>query len=122
MYSRLIRFVLCLAIGLVGCRTVDEVSTSLSTITNDIPSLDEAYLTPHEPVDCVDDSCYEETFSPDQVLDYENIEYLPVSLDECIRSALADSEVFRDLGGTVVSQPLGINTCLLYTSPSPRDS
>lgn len=125
MYSRLIRFVLCLAIGLsplVGCRTVDEVSTSLSTITNDIPSLDEAYLTPHEPVDCVDDSCYEETFSPDQVLDYENIEYLPVSLDECIRSALADSEVFRDLGGTVVSQPLGINTtldpALIYTNPT----
>lgn len=46
---------------------------------------------------------------------------VPMSLDECIRQALANSRVMRDLGGTVVRSPQTTNTtfepALTYTDP-----
>ncbi len=46
---------------------------------------------------------------------------LPLTLDECIRHALATSRVMRDLGGTVVRSPQGTTTtfepALVFTDP-----
>ena len=62
------------------------------------------------------------SISPDAMLDYKNVQYLPISLSDCITRALSDSEVFRNLGGTLVALPNGIRTimdpAIAYTDPT----
>ena len=63
----------------------------------------------------------DDPLSPDQVVDYGKIEYLPISLEECIQNALADSKVFRDLGGAIIFAPVTAETtldpALIYSNP-----
>lgn len=52
------------------------------------------------------------SISPTALADYKNVSYTEITLAECIQRALADSEVFRQLGGTIVSQPGSTDTTL----------
>ena len=103
-----------------GCRAVDDISTSFPTSMGDVPAHGETYLDMHDPI-IDEDFDADESFSPDQMLDYQNIQYMSITLDECIRRALIDSKVFRDLGGTVVSTPSAADTtldpALVYSNP-----
>jgi outer membrane protein TolC len=107
--------------SLVGCRAVDDISTSFPSTMGDVPAHGETYLDIHDPI-IEEDYVEGDSFSPDQMLDYQNIQYMPMTLDECIRRALVDSKVFRDLGGTVVSTPSAANTtldpALVYSNPA----
>ena len=62
-----------------------------------------------------------ESVSPDQVVDYQSIQYNQISLAECLSRALQTSEVFRDLGGLLVSSPGAATTSFdpanAYTDP-----
>lgn len=70
---------------------------------------------------CID--AFGENLSPmdldEKTLSPENS--IPITLDECIRQALSNSRVMRDLGGTVVRSPQTTNTtfepALIYTDP-----
>jgi outer membrane protein TolC len=81
-------------------------------------------LTPSEP--CIDDVCLEhwdESVSPLE-LDEKNVSEANTTslrLDECIRIALANSKVMRDLGGTLLRSPetavANVNPAMAYTDP-----
>ncbi len=43
--------------------------------------------------------------SPLEVSDYSALSHLDLTLDECIRMAIENSKVFRDLGGTILRSP-----------------
>ncbi len=72
------------------------------------PGSDPCYTEPVSPLD-IDES----TLSSDRIL--------PMSLEECIRQALATSKVMRDLGGTVVRAPgvaqTMLDPALVYSDP-----
>ena len=80
-----------------------------------------AYLSlPDEP--CISDCGPIDTaFSPLDISDYASIQYNNLTLQECIHSALNNSKVFRDLGGTLISNPQVIDgvydPSLVYTDP-----
>ena len=92
----------------------------LAPFSEDIPSTGPSYLTPSEPVG-IDEASIAESLSPDQIVDFGKIEYLPISLEECIHNALADSKVFRDLGGAIIFAPVTAETtldpALVYSNP-----
>ena len=59
--------------------------------------------------------------SPLDVSDYSKIHYQDMTLQQCIRSALANSKIFRDLGGTILSSPLATtgvyDPAITFTDP-----
>jgi outer membrane protein TolC len=125
MYSRIFRIGLCFLIALApltGCQSVNQVEPvlPLAPFSDDVPSPGDSYLSPSEPVG-IGDTPIEFSMSPDQVVDYGQIEHLPISLEECIQSALADSKVFRDLGGAIIFAPVTAETtldpALIYSNP-----
>ena len=127
MFPRLFRIGLCFAVVLApmtGCRTLDEVASlpPLETIPANVPTSGESYLSPYEPTGLEDQPQISTPLSPDQVLDYAKIEYLPISLEECIRHALTDSKVFREIGGTIIAAPGAVETtldpALVYSNPT----
>ncbi len=125
MYSRPFRIFLCFTIALAplsGCRSIEDTSILIPDTNYNLPSSGPSYLEPCEPVISEDVASPPESLSPDQMLDYNSIEYFPISLEECIQRALADSDVFRDLGGIIVTTPFGITTtvdpALIYTNPT----
>lgn len=125
MYSRIFRIWLCFLIALApltGCQSVDQVEPvlPLAPFSDEMPTPGDSYLSPSEPVG-IGDTPIEFSMSPDQLVDYGQIEYLPISLEECIHSALADSKVFRDLGGTIIFAPAAaestLDPALIYSNP-----
>lgn len=60
-----------------------------------------------------------ETPSPRTVLDSENIDYWPMSLQEAVRTALCNSQVVRDAGGMVLNGPTPATTVF---DPAIRDT
>lgn len=123
LISSIFRCALCclIALGpLSGCRSVNQSGVSFAPASLDVPSLDDSYLTPYD-ADIEDDPApHLESSSPDQLVDYKNIQYVPISLDACIRQALADSKVFRDIGGAVISAPSALDStfgpALIYSN------
>lgn len=110
----------------VGCQTNKRLVTSFPTDLDSAPTLGDSFLSINTPDEC-DSTCASDlshvadSISPNAVVDYQNISYTPISLTDCIERALADSEVFRKLGGTIVSQPTSIETALdpalVYADP-----
>ena len=121
MYSKLHNLTLILLIGLlfvaIGCQTNRQLITSLPGDLDTAPTLGDSFLKISNPAECVDDCDVERgthlnSISPVALADYQSISYTQISLAECIQRALADSEVFRKLGGTIVTQPGSIDTAL----------
>lgn len=127
MYSQLIKlslsmFIVSCLVFLIGCQTNKKITTSFAT-DNSNPTFGPSYIKPSEPVQNPEDlGSAIDSISPDSMIDYQNIEYTPISLTECINRALRDSEVFRDLGGALLSQRNGIETVLdpavVYSDPT----
>jgi outer membrane protein TolC len=127
MFSQLIKLSLCLIIAsciafLVGCQTSKKLSTTFAPDTSN-PTFGPSYLQPSDPLSSPED--YQspiDSISPEAMIDYQNIQYSPITLSDCITRALRDSEVFRDLGGTLLSQRTGIETVMdpavVYTDPT----
>jgi outer membrane protein TolC len=112
----------CMGI-LVGCQTNKKLQVSFAPNNAVLPTSGPSYIQPSEPDLCPEDSATSiNSVSPETMIDYMNVQYAPISLAECIRRAVRDSEVFRDLGGTLVAQPDGIETsidpALRFTNPS----
>ncbi len=108
-----------------GCQTNKKLATSFASDSATVPTLGDSFLKISNPTEC-DDECAPSNFdldsiSPNAMVDYQNISYTPISLSDCIAQALQDSEVFRDLGGTIVNQPNNIETsldpALVYLDP-----
>ena len=98
-----------------GCRTGEDMSTAFAPFNATVPTHGPSYLqTPAEPSlpNFTDRDVDVNSISPDAMIDYANVQYLPISLEDCINRALAESEVFRDLGGSIVSQPSVVGTSL----------
>ena len=98
-----------------GCRTGEDMTTAFAPFNATLPTHGPSYLeTPAEPsLPIFNDRDVDiSSISPDAMIDYANVQYLPISLDECISRALAESEVFRDLGGSIVAQPAVVGTSL----------
>ncbi len=80
-----------------------------------------SYLTlPEEP--CIEDCGPIDTASsPLDVRDYGSINYEELTLQQCVDLALKNSKVFRDLGGTILSNPQVIDDvyrpALTFTDP-----
>lgn len=118
--SIILRLVLCclVAVGpLTGCRSTYRGSD----VGLDAPSLGTSYLKAYD-ADIEDEApSLAPTMSPDQAIDYSSIQYVPIGLEDCIRQALAESKVFRDIGGAVISAPRALNStfdpALTYTNP-----
>ncbi len=61
----------------------------------------------------MDEACLEETpytGPPITISNFEQAEPWDLSLDECVRSALANSKVMQKVGGVVVSSPAAVST------------
>ena len=142
-----ISLLIVIAIALSGCRTrrppdltpyADAgITGSLTQIESpdvEVPSRDSLF--PVAP--------------PRTIRDMAEVNYWDITLEDTVRTALVNSKVLRDLGGTVVRSPettttsldpaiqetdprfgvegalsafdAQLQSCLLYTSPSPRDS
>ena len=108
-------FSLMFAAICLGCSSNDKISTTFAPVNATLPTSNISYLELSADAQlelCESDSSIRTTASPLETIDYESAEYRLVSLDECIRSALEGSEVFRDLSGTIVSTPAGVSTAL----------
>ena len=109
--------VVCFAfVSFIGCKSnnipnVSGVVTSCKPNQAQQPGLAPTYLKIDEPASC-DTGYLLDSLSPDAVLDYHNINYVPISLQSCILQALQKSEVFRDLGGSIISAPTGLDTAI----------
>ena len=110
--------VICLV---CGCQTNKNLLTSPTSNDLNMPSQGPSYLTVSDPNSC-DPEFAVDSLSPDQLADYQNLQYMPISLEECLRQALETSEVFRDLSGTIVTNPNVLSTtfdpALQYTDPT----
>lgn len=132
MYSpksnNLNRFLLAtlIAMSVLGCQSNKVTRTNLSCddcVPTELQPNSEgpAYLSlPDEP--CIEDcGTVDSAFSPLEIQDYAAIQYEDLTLQECIHLALSHSKVFRDLGGTLISNPQVINgvydPSLVYTDP-----
>ena len=100
----------------IGCKSnkipnVSGVVTSRAPSHAKEPGLEPSYLKIEEPASC-DSDYFLDSISPDAVLDYHNINYVPISLQSCIIQGLQRSEVFRDLGGAIISTPGNVETAM----------
>ena len=116
-------FLTLVAIFAIGCRSQTSLKTVLSN--NEpaaIPIVGSSYLELSQPSLPSDDDLVEPNISPEVVIDYNNVQYSPISLEQCVVQALQNSEVFRDLSGTVVSTPDSLSTtfdpAITYTDPT----
>lgn len=119
--KKLIILLVCIFIS--GCQTNQKVGTSIKIDPSNVPTPGPSFIRPSDPIMDFDDSVVSvDSMSPEQMIDYHSIEYLPVSLEECIRQALETSDVFRDLSGTIVSSPTAVGTtfdpAIRYTDPT----
>lgn len=120
--SALCLFVLGCVLTLLGCQTNRELANFPSGPIAP-PTSGPSYIMPSEPDVCVDDQpSMVDSISPDAMIDYQNVQYRGIGLSECIMMALRDSEVFRDIGGTLIAQPASMETtfdpALRYTNPT----
>ncbi len=119
---------LCLAMGLStwGC-TINRQKFEFckpADLTCVQPALGATQLDRSDAVLCADrDSMYCEPDSP-LMLDEASLSpdrLIPMTLEDCIRQALATSKIMRDLGGTVVRSPQSVNSnvdpALVYSDP-----
>ncbi|MEL7498542.1 MAG: TolC family protein [Planctomycetota bacterium] len=107
----------CLLCVAIGCQSNKQLMTSFPTDLDATPTLGDSFLKISSPADCdldclPEDTAHLDSISPNALADYSSISYSPISLADCIQRALADSEVFRKLGGTIVSQPGSVDTAL----------
>ena len=111
--------------AITGCKSnkipnVSGIVTSCPPSHSKQPGLAPSYLDIEEPAAC-DGDYFLDSLSPDSVLDYHNINYQPISLQQCIIQGLQKSEVFRDLGGAIISSPATLETAvdpaLTYIDP-----
>lgn len=116
------------AFTLAGCSSKSfraenkKIRTSWTPDTANVIGGGPTYLTSEDPTSC-DDECLDLlSISPNDIIDYASVQYRPIALQECIASALANSEVFRNLSGAVVSAPAGISTtidpALTFSNPA----
>ena len=100
-------FALIVAAFFLGCQSNEVCPPKLGCGPCDLqPNFGEpTYLSlPDEP--CIDDcGPIDAAFSPLDIQDYASIAYENLGLQECIDLALRNSKVFRDLGGTIISNP-----------------
>ncbi len=111
-----------------GCKVNDlpfnqRLTTDNTPCSAKTPTHGPSYLARSDAQLCpCDDEFNVDSLSPDDMIDYQNIQYWQISLNDCIRAALEHSEVFRNLGGTIVTSPNGISTAidpaLTYTNPT----
>ena len=109
-----------------GCETSRSLKTSFPPIDATTPTPGPAYLQPAQAalsgIDWQGDPNILDSISPETAIDYNNVQYQELTLQECIRRALSESEVFRELGGTIVNQTTAVQTALdpalQYTDPS----
>ncbi len=103
----------CGLFGMVGCEISRNLNTSFPPPNAVIPTQGPSYLEraqiavpdPEHDVDI-------HSISPVSAIDYANVQYQEITLEQCVRDALAGSEVFRELGGVIVNQPATIQTAL----------
>ncbi len=115
------------AYGLVGltggCETSRKLNTSYVPENSIVPSSGLAsYLELSDPTLCEADYTGDlSAISPETAIDYNNVEYRTITLEQCIANALQSSEVFRDLGGAIVNQTSTVATsldpALQFTNP-----
>ncbi len=111
-------------IGLTGgCETARKLNTSFVPDNATAPSTGLAkYLELSDPTLCESDCPTDiSSISPDTAIDYNNVNYRTITLEQCVMDALQNSEVFRELGGTIVNQSSSVRTALdpalQYTNP-----
>ena len=113
--SNLKRFlILAVAIGIsLGCQANQNLVTSFPIADATTPTLGGSYLTQAQPrIEQNELPGPVNSISPEAIIDYQAIQYQGISLDQCIRTALKDSEVFRDLGGTLISATGAVDSAL----------
>ena len=99
-----------------GCETSRNLKTSFAPIDATIPTPGPSYLEPAKAA--LSDGGWEtsptilNSISPETAIDYNNVQYQNITLEECIRRALSESEVFRELGGAIVNQTSSVQTAL----------
>ena len=120
----LICLVIATIFAVAGCETSRSLRTSYAPEQATVPTPGPSYLVPSEPASCDTRELdhLAENISPEAMIDYASIHYTPISLEECIRKALSESEVFRDLGGAIVAQPGSVGTsidpAIIFSDPS----
>ena len=107
-----------------GCQTNRNLSNSFAPTDTTIPTSGPAYLQPAKAAvcdDCPSSPTVLDSISPETAIDYANVQYQHFTLEECVRQALLESEVFRELGGAIVNQTATVQTALdpalQFTSP-----
>ena len=98
----------------VGCRNSQKINTSHVPNNANLPSSGLAtYLQPSDPALCEAD-CQTDisAISPETAIDYNNVNYRDITLEQCVMGALQNSEVFRELGGAIVNQASTVRTAL----------
>lgn len=126
-FSLNVRRTVCLGLSLLmavgpvaGCRLSSSADPTFTAPINS-PSLGQSYLAPYAAAltECAPKPT---SLSPDDLLDYQKVQHVPISLEECIQRGLADSQVFRDIGGAVISNPRSRNTtvdpAIVYSNPT----
>ena len=109
-----------------GCETSRNLKTSFAPIDTTTPTSGPSYLQPAKAAlsngDWESSAAVLDSISPETAIDYANVHYQHFTLEECIRRALSESEVFRDLGGAIVNQTSAIQTALdpalQFTNPT----
>ena len=109
-----------------GCETSRRLNTSFIPNNAISPSYSAArFLELSDPAlseaDCGSDFADISGMSPDTAIDYNNVSYRTITLEQCVMGALQNSEVFRELGGAIVNQSATVQTALdpalQFTSP-----
>ena len=99
-----------------GCQTNHKLNTSFAPIDATTPFSGPSYLQPAKAAltdsGCESSSAILDSISPETAIDYANVQYQYLSLEDCIRQALLESEVFRELGGAIVNQTAAVQTAL----------
>jgi outer membrane protein TolC len=98
--------------------------TSFAPTDTLTPTPGASYLQPAKAALC-DTGCEDSTalmsISPETAIDYASVQYVELTLEQCVRRALAESDVFRELGGAIVNQTSSVRTAidpaLRYTDP-----
>ncbi len=92
-----------------GCSTKNRIV--IPTQTSGVPCTDQ--LQKIAVPQLMDEACIEEapyTGPPITISNFENAQPWDMSLDDCVRAALANSKVMQKVGGVVVSSPNAVST------------
>ena len=99
-----------------GCETSRNLKTSFAPIDTTTPTPGPSYLQPAKAA--LSETGWQtssdvlNSISPETAIDYANVQYQDLTLEDCIRRALSESEVFRELGGAIVNQTNSVQTAL----------